>query len=53
MNLKPPFDRMTIEPGKTSGAYWRSWQHIPADWSLFEDYPATVDGTIDLYIDAA
>jgi len=75
MNLKPPFDRITIEPGKMGGQPCIRGMRItvrrvleilatyPGRLELFKDYPdlqqalefaaATVDGTIDLQIDAA
>ena len=80
MNLKPPFDRITIEPGKMGGHPCVRGMRItvrrvleilaayPERQELFQDYPdlqeedlqqalafaaATVDGTIDLHIDAA
>ena len=80
MHLKPPFDRITIEPGKMGGqpcirrmrVTVRRVLDILATYTdrreLFEDYPdleeedpqqvlrfaaATVDGTIDVHIDAA
>ena len=80
MSLNPPFDRITIEPGKLGGQPCIRGMRItvrrvleilatyPERLELFEDYPdlqeedlqqalefaaATVDGTIDLRIDAA
>jgi len=80
MNLNPPFDRITVEPGKLGGQPCirgmritvRRVLEILATYTereeLFKDYPdleeedlrqalsfaaATVDGTIDLHIDAA
>jgi uncharacterized protein (DUF433 family) len=80
MSLKPPFDRITIEPGKMGGhpcirgmrITVRRVLEILATYhdraELFKDYPdlqeedlkqtlefavATVDGTIDLLLDAA
>jgi uncharacterized protein (DUF433 family) len=80
MNLKPPFDRITIEPGKMGGQPCIRGMRItvrrvleilatyPDRHDLFKDYPdleeedlqqaltfaaATVDGTIDLHLDAA
>jgi uncharacterized protein (DUF433 family) len=80
MSLNPPFDRITIEPGKMGGQPCirgmritvRRVLEILATYTdrleLFEDYPdlqeedlrqalefaaATVDGSIDLQIDAA
>lgn len=80
MNLKPPFDRITIEPGKMGGAPCIRGMRItvrrvldliatyPDRDELFEEHPdlqeedlqqvlafaaATVDGSIDIYIDAA
>lgn len=80
MSLNPPFDRITIEPGKLGGQPCirgmritvRRVLEILATYTdrleLFEDYPdlqeedlrqalefaaATVDGSIDLQIDAA
>jgi uncharacterized protein (DUF433 family) len=80
MNLKPPFDRITVEPGKLGGqpcirglriSVRRTLEILatyPDRKELFHDYPdlqeedlkqalafaaATVDGTIDLHIDAA
>lgn len=80
MNLKPPFDRITIEHGKMGGhpcirgmrITVRRVLEILATYEdrreLFRDYPdleeddlrqvlgfaaATVDGTIDLHLDAA
>jgi uncharacterized protein (DUF433 family) len=80
MNLKPPFDRISIEPGKMSGQACirgmritvRRVLEILATYrdreELFQDFPdlveedlqqalafaaATVDGTIDIHIDAA
>ena len=80
MNLKPPFDRITIEPGKMGGHPCIRGMRItvrrvleilatyPDRLELFKDYPdlqeedlqralalaaAAVDGTIDLYLDAA
>jgi uncharacterized protein (DUF433 family) len=80
MHLKPPFDRITVEPGKMGGQPCirgmritvRRVLDILATYAdrkeLFQDYPdleeddlqqalrfaaATVDGTIDLHIDAA
>ena len=79
MNLNPPFDRITIEPGKLGGQPCIRGMRItvrrvleilatyPDRQELFKDYPdlqeedlqqalafaaATVDGTIDLHIDA-
>jgi len=80
MNLKAPFDRITIEPGKMGGRPCIRGMRItvrrvleilatyPERSELFKDYPdlqevdlqqalefaaATVDGTIDLHLDAA
>ena len=80
MRLKPPFDRITIEPAKLGGHPCIRGLRItvrrvleilatyPDRRDLFEDYPdleeedlqqalafaaAAVDGTVDLYIDAA
>jgi uncharacterized protein (DUF433 family) len=80
MTLKPPFDRITIEPGKMGGRPCIRGMRItvrrvleilatyPDRTELFADYPdleeedlqqalafagATVDGKIDLHIDAA
>jgi uncharacterized protein (DUF433 family) len=80
MNLKPPFDRITIEPGKLGGQPCIRGMRMtvrrvldilatyPDRRDLFIDYPdleeadlqqalafaaATVDGTIDLHLDAA
>jgi len=80
MSLKPPFDRITIEPGKMGAQPCIRSMRItvrrvleilatyPNRPDLFADYPdlqeedlqrglgfaaATVDGTIDLHIDAA
>jgi uncharacterized protein (DUF433 family) len=80
MSLNPPFDRITIEPGKLGGQPCIRGMRItvrrvleilatyPERLELFEDYPdlqeedlrqalefaaATVDGSIDLQIDAA
>ena len=80
MNLKPPFDRITLEPGKMGGHPCIRGMRItvrrvleilaayPERKDLFMDYPdlqeedlqqvlafaaATVDGTIDLHLDAA
>jgi uncharacterized protein (DUF433 family) len=80
MQLKPPFDRISIEPGKMGGQPCIRGLRItvrrvleilasyPDRKDLFEDYPdleeadlqqalafaaATVDGTIDVHIDAA
>jgi uncharacterized protein (DUF433 family) len=80
MQLKPPFDRISIEPGKMGGQPCIRGMRItvrrvleilasyPDRKDLFEDYPdleeadlqqalafaaATVDGTIDVHIDAA
>lgn len=80
MQLKAPFDRITIEPGKMDGRPCirgmritvRRVLEILATYTdraeLFADYPdleeadlqqalafgaAAVDGTIDIYIDAA
>ena len=80
MNLKPPFDRITIEPGKMGGQPCVRGMRItvrrvleilatyPDRGELFADYPdleeadlqqvlafaaATIDGAIDLNIDAA
>lgn len=80
MSLNPPFDRITIEPGKMGGQPCIRGMRItvrrvleilatyPERLELFKDYPdlqeedlqqalefaaATVDGTIDLQIDAA
>jgi uncharacterized protein (DUF433 family) len=80
MSLNPPFDRITIEPGKMGGQPCIRGMRItvrrvleilatyPERLDLFKDYPdleeedlrqalefaaATVDGTIDLQIDAA
>ena len=80
MNLKPPFDRITIESGKMGGHPCIRGMRItirrvlevlatyPDRVELFNDYPdlkeedlqqalafaaATVDGTIDLHLDAA
>jgi uncharacterized protein (DUF433 family) len=80
MNLKPPFDRITIEPGKLGGQPCIRGMRVtvrrvldilatyPDRRDLFIDYPdleeedlqqalafaaATVDGTIDLHLDAA
>ena len=80
MSLNPPFDRITIEPGKLGGQPCIRGMRItvrrvleilatyPGQLELFKDYPdlqeedlqqalefaaATVDGTIDLQIDAA
>jgi len=80
VNLKAPFDRITIEPGKMGGhpcirgmrITVRRVLEILATYQdrqeLFNDYPdlqeedlqqalafaaATVDGTIDLHLDAA
>jgi len=80
MHLNPPFDRITIEPGKMGGQPCIRGMRItvrrvleilatyPSRPERFEDFPdleeadiqqalafaaATVDGTIDLQIDAA
>jgi uncharacterized protein (DUF433 family) len=80
MHLNPPFERITIEPGKMGGQPCirgmritvRRVLDILATYQdrreLFDDYPdleeadlqqalafaaATVDGTIDLHLDAA
>jgi uncharacterized protein (DUF433 family) len=80
MQLKPPFDRITVEPGKMGGQPCIRGMRItvrrvleilasyPERKVLFADFPdlqeedlqqalafaaATVDGTIDLHIDAA
>lgn len=80
MNLKPPFDRITIEHGKMGGQPCIRGMRItvrrvleilatyPDRMELFKDYPdleeedlqqaltfgaATVDGSIDLHLDAA
>jgi len=80
MTLKPPFERITIEPGKMGGRPCIRGMRItvrrvleilatyPDRTELFADYPdleeedlqqalafagATVDGTIDIHIDAA
>jgi uncharacterized protein (DUF433 family) len=80
MNLKAPFDRITIEPAKMGGHPCVRDMRItvrrvleilatyPDRGELFKDYPdlqeedlqqalafaaATVDGTIDLHLDAA
>jgi uncharacterized protein (DUF433 family) len=80
MNLKAPFDRITINPSKMGGQPCVRGMRItvrrvlevlatyPDRADLFKDYPdleeedlqqalafaaATVDGTIDLHIDAA
>jgi uncharacterized protein (DUF433 family) len=80
MTLKPPFDRITIEPGKMGGRPCIRGMRItvrrvleilatyPDRTELFADYPdleeedlqqalafagATVEGTIDLHINAA
>jgi uncharacterized protein (DUF433 family) len=80
MNLKAPFDRITIEPDKMGGNPCLRGMRItvrrvldilatyPDRAELFRDYPdlqeedlqqalafaaATVDGTIDVHIDAA
>jgi uncharacterized protein (DUF433 family) len=80
MSLNPPFDRITIEPGKMGGQPCIRGMRItvrrvleilatyPERRELFADYPdlqeedlrqalefaaATVDGSIDLQIDAA
>ena len=80
MNLKPPFERITIEPAKMGGRPCIRGMRItvrrvleilatyPDRRDLFNDYPdlqeedirqalafaaATVDGTIDLHLDAA
>jgi uncharacterized protein (DUF433 family) len=80
MQLNPPFDRITVEPGKMGGQPCirgmritvRRVLDILATYTdrreLFQDYPdlqeedlqqalgfaaATVDGTIDVHIDAA
>lgn len=80
VQLKPPFDRITIEPGKMGGQPCVRGLRItvrrvldllatyPERGDLFTDYPdleeedlrqvlafaaATLDGTIDLHLDAA
>ncbi len=80
MQLKPPFERISIEPGKMGGQANIRGMRItvrrvlellatyPDRAELFTDYPdleeadlrqalafaaATVDGTIDLHLDAA
>jgi uncharacterized protein (DUF433 family) len=80
MNLKPPFERITIEPAKMGGRPCIRGMRItvrrvleilatyPDRRELFNDYPdlqeediqqalafaaATLDGTIDLHLDAA
>jgi uncharacterized protein (DUF433 family) len=80
MQLKPPFDRITIEPGKMGGQPCIRGMRItvrrvleilatyPERTDLFADYPnleeedlkqslafaaSTLDGTIDLHLDAA
>jgi uncharacterized protein (DUF433 family) len=71
MNLKEPFDRIAIEPGKMGGRPCIRGMRItvrrvveilatyPERSEMFKDYPdlqfaaATVDGTIDLHLDAA
>jgi uncharacterized protein (DUF433 family) len=80
MHLNPPFDRITVEPGKMGGQPCirgmritvRRVLEILATYverrELFQDYPdlqeedlqqalrfaaATVDGTIDVHLDAA
>jgi uncharacterized protein (DUF433 family) len=80
MNLKVPFERITLEPGKMGGQPCIRGMRItvrrvleilatyPQRADLFRDYPdleeadlkqalafaaASVDGTIDLHIDAA
>jgi uncharacterized protein (DUF433 family) len=80
MNLKPPFERITIEPAKMGGRPCIRGMRItvrrvleilatyPERRDLFNDYPdlqeedlqpalafaaATLDGTIDLHLDAA
>ncbi len=80
MSLNPPFDRITIEPGKMGGHPCIRGMRItvrrvleilatyPDRAELFKNYPdlqeedlqqalafaaATVDGTIDLHLDAA
>lgn len=80
MNLKPPLDRITLEPGKMGGQPCIRGMRItvrrvleilatyPERRDLFADYPdleeedlqqslafaaASVDGTIELHIDAA
>jgi uncharacterized protein (DUF433 family) len=80
LDLKPPFDRITVETGKMGGQPCIRGMRItvrrvleilatyPERAELFQDYPdleeqdlqqgfgfaaATVDGTIDLHLDAA
>lgn len=80
MHLRPPFDRITVEPGKMGGQPCIRGMRItvrrvleilatyPDRAELFTEYPdleeedlrqalafagASVDGTIDLHIDAA
>jgi len=80
MNLRPPFDRITIEPDKMGGAPCirnmritvRRVLDILATYTerkeLFEEFPdleeedlrqalafaaAAVDGTVDIYLEAA